>query len=144
MKKLFTSFFQILFLLQVVGYSQLNAHPMKENASSVQIGQWTVAADHAGAFHVQNGAASGIKTCTSPSSHSRKIVRLVAENIDEEEYELVSVKKQVESNACFSIVFYTQLPEYLYHNGQNSSAFCKQLSFNAIHERHLVFQVFRI
>jgi len=137
MSKLFVRLFQVVCLIHFAGVGQLHADA--DNYSS--------SADHislTGTNHMADLTDQSSVCTVWYSFHGQKMSRLVAIDIDEEEYEPVSSKKVIEGNSCISDYFSVALPDYLHNNHKNSLAFCKQLSFISVSNRNLVFGIFRI
>jgi hypothetical protein len=139
MKRLFVGFFQVLYILQIFGVGQLNAHPLDEQLFGTHAVHWkgSVPAHLAGANQL----------CTiqaTPAVDSQINFRFIIEDVDEVEYELISSKKHSESTPYFIAAFYICSPEHICCNHKNSLAVCKQLTFISASSRYLIFQVFRI
>lgn len=119
----------------------MNARPAEVSASPYAVSIMQLMETGSG-IGVADASALEVKL-SHPRTH--KIVRFVTEDMDEEECEPLSFKKQaVNAHTCFSTVFYAALPAHLHHNSKNSLAFCKQLAFIPVTKKHVTLQVFRI
>lgn len=87
-----------------------------------------------------------IKNFVSRSSFIRACEKnkLKGFDIEEEEDELPSSKKNSKDTKCSTSFFYDKFYEYSYYYSKSTIAFCKQLPFILNNERHIFFQVFRI
>jgi hypothetical protein len=139
MKRLFVGFFQVLYVLQIFGVGQLNAHPGAEQVFA------------APAMHLKGSELAHLIAVdqwatlqATPAVDSQRNVRFITEDVDELEYELIASKKQTETTPYFIAAFYIGSPEHLCCNHKNSLAVCKRLTFIPASSRHIIFQVFRI
>jgi len=86
MSKLLIRLFQVLCLIQFVGVGQLHAHTISESSPAAHI-------NLSETKHAVPLTDAATLTITWYSTHSQKISRFAAVDIDEEEYEPISSKK---------------------------------------------------
>lgn len=135
----FVRFFQVVFLLQLFGFSQLHAHTGKSSHAFFS-------PVHYSQLVTETGSETNHKIITSFETHNfHQLMLEEVENVEESGDELnASSENQdiVKHLSAFS--FYQTISEDPFHASYTGFAFRRQLSTVLINRRYIIFEVFRI
>ncbi|GAB3659713.1 hypothetical protein GCM10028791_33240 [Echinicola sediminis] len=118
------------------GYGQLYAHQHLESISHALLG-----ADLDAAAAFQHDQTFIVK---SPSNNIEKGIKIDALDIEEEESEISSSKKYMESSKVITAIFYAFTFDFFFRSIHNRLQLSKHFSNTSSYRWHLIIQVFRI
>jgi hypothetical protein len=139
MKKL-TKYLLSFCILLSCGYSQLSAHPLKENSFFSCL--HSNGSEHFSFTIRRNSEALVIKSASTGTE--KAIHELEATEIEEKDDELASSKKYIEDGSYSIPLFFTHIPGYSLPNSKKTLLSGKHFPSDTLSSRYLIFQVFRI